>query len=106
MKEELNRYYLIEYQDSRDTIISSNEEYSKIVASAKKNNKNEKNQILIGNIERYTDKRGRVHVVEHMYNILILYCTKTSNVLFCTMENSMQQKANWQDSIKFCLNIY
>ena len=39
MKEELNRYYLIEYQDSRDTIIESNEEYYKIVASAKKNKK-------------------------------------------------------------------
>lgn len=70
MKEELNRYYLIEYQDSRDTIIESNEEYYKIVASAKKNNKNEKNNILIGNIERYTDRRGRLHVVEHMYNKL------------------------------------
>ena len=46
MKEELNRYYLIEYQDTRDTIINSNEEYKKIVENAKKNNRNEKNKVL------------------------------------------------------------
>lgn len=103
MKEELNRYYLIEYQDSRDTIISSNEEYNKIVASARKKNKNEKNQILIGNIERYTDRRGRVHVVEHMYNKLAPKST-ISGILDVTTkysEKDFKKKLTSEGKLKY-----
>ena len=92
MKEELNRYYLIEYQDTRDTIISSNEEYKKIVADAKKNNRSEKNKILIGNIERYTDRRGRVHVIEHLYNKLTPKSTISGILAVTTQYNEKDFK--------------
>lgn len=103
MKEELNRYYLIEYQDTRDTIINSNEEYKKIVENAKKNNRNEKNKVLIGNINRYTDRRGNVHVVEHLYNKLIPKST-ISGILDVTTkysEKDFKKKLTNEGKLKY-----
>ncbi len=66
---ELNRYFLVSYHGTRETVVQTKREYEEMLEKINKYNSNEKNKYIYGNISCESKEDG-LHIISHVYNRL------------------------------------